>query len=126
MWMTGGKRVRCEGLVDALALAADGSELADRRARRHVEACLRCQAELIQYRKLVRALRSLRADVLVPAPGLVDDVLATLEAAGERHALRSLMLGRRAAYGGLAVATAAAGAGAALVLVNRSRRARAA
>ena len=116
--------MRCEGLTESLALAADGSELADRRARRHVETCLRCQAELAQYRKLVRALQTLRTEVLVPAPGLVDDVLASLVEAGERHALRSLMLGRRAAYGGLAVATAAAGAGAAMVFVSRSRRAR--
>ena len=38
-------------------------------ARRHVERCLRCQAELVQYRKLLRALQRLRTEVLDPAPG---------------------------------------------------------
>jgi RNA polymerase sigma factor (sigma-70 family) len=35
----------------------------DRAERRHVEQCLRCQAELAQYRKLLRAMRLLRTDV---------------------------------------------------------------
>ena len=114
--------VRCEDLTIALAGSVDG-ELADARARAHVEGCLRCQAELAQYRKLVRTLHSLRTEVLVPAPGLVNDVLAALEEVGERQAVRSLVRGRRAAYmGGLAVATAAAGAGAVIVLASRRNR----
>jgi len=114
--------VRCDDLAELLA-ASDGQvEMADRRARRHVETCLRCQAELAQYRRLARALRLLRTEVLALPPGLVDDVLATIEEAGDRRALRALLSGRRAAYvGGLAV-TAAAGAGAALVLARRSGR----
>ena len=84
--------------------------------RRHVERCLRCQAELVQYRKLLRALHQLRTEVLEPAPGLLTDILANLEAAGERRAIRSLLTGRRAAYvGGIAAATAAAGAAGAIV-----------
>ena len=80
-------------------------------ARRHVEQCLRCQAELVQYRKLLRALRTLRTEVLEPAPGLLAEILAHLEEAGERHAVRSLLSGRRVAYlGGLAAATAAGAA----------------
>ena len=38
--------------------------------------CLRCQAELVQYRKLLRALHDLRTEVLEPAPGLLAEVLA--------------------------------------------------
>ena len=41
------------------------------RARVHVDQCLRCQAELVQYRKLLRALRAMRTEVLEPAPGSV-------------------------------------------------------
>ena len=49
-------------------------------------------------------------------------MLAALEEAGERRALRSLLNGRRVAYvGGIAAATAA-GLGGALVLASRSRR----
>lgn len=83
---------------------------------------LREQAELAQYRKLIRALRALRDDAIVPAEGVVDEILAYLEDATERHAIRSILSGRRGAYlGGIAAATAAGAAGA-IVLVNRSRR----
>ena len=114
--------MRCDELADLLA-ATGGDDLLDARARRHVDACLRCQAELAQYRKLLRALRALRTEVLTPAPGLVADVLSALEDAGERHAIRSLLQGRKVAYvGGIAVAATAAGAGAAIVLASRSRK----
>ena len=100
--------MRCDELTDLLAATGEG-DLLDARARRHVDSCLRCQAELAQYRKLLRALRALRTEVLTPAPGLVTQVLANLEEAGERHAVRSLLQGRKVAYvGGIAVATAAA------------------
>ncbi len=114
--------MRCEDLDGRLAGAADGSLDLDGAARRHVEQCLRCQAELVQYRKVLRALRSLRTDRLEPAPGLLPEILATIEEAGERRALRSLVSGRRVAYlGGLAAATAAGAAGA-IVLGSRNRR----
>lgn len=114
----------CDDVAALLPGVADGSAKLDRVERRHVETCLRCQAEVAQYRKLQRALRSLRdLDGTVPA-GLAADVLAHLEAAGERGAVRAALSGRRAAYlGGLAAATAA-GAGAAIVLVTRGRRGR--
>ena len=46
-----------------------------------------------------------------PLPGSLADILADVEEAGERHAVRSMLSGRRVAYvGGIAAATAA-GAG---------------
>ncbi len=116
--------MRCEDLGEVLAGVADGGEHPDRRTRRHVEGCLRCQAELAQHRKLLKALRTLRTEVLTPAPGLVAEVLATLEEAGERAAVRSLLQGRRVAYVvALAAAgtAAAAGAGVAVVMARRGR-----
>src|SRR4051794_40568731 len=114
--------IRCEDIADLLPGVIDGNHRADRRLRRHVEGCLRCQAELVQYRKLLRALHTLRTDVLEPSPGLVSSILANIEEAGERGAIRSLLAGRKTAYiGGLAVATAAAGAAGAVVLVTRSK-----
>jgi hypothetical protein len=114
--------VRCEQLGETLSEAADGTVLLDGESRAHVERCLRCQAELVQYRKLLRALRAMRTDVLEPAPGLLPEILAHLEEAGERRALRAMLHGRRVAYlGGIAAATAAGAAGA-IVLANRSRR----
>lgn len=115
--------MRCDELADDLAAMADGTGKLSRGQRRHVEHCLRCQAEVVQYRKLLRAMRSLRTEVLEPAPGLVADVLASLEEAGEQQAIRSLLSGRRIAYlSGLAAATAAGAAGA-IVFATRTRRA---
>ncbi len=114
--------MRCDQLADRLPAAAEGLEALDPTARRHVERCLRCQADAVQYRRVLRAMRALRTEVLVPAPGLLPEILAYVGEAGERQAVRSLLRGRRAAYlGGLAAATAAAGAGA-VVLTIRSRR----
>lgn len=118
------ERMQCEELRPELAGVVDGTARLDRSARRHVEHCLRCQAEVAQYRKLLRAMHNLRVAVLEPAPGLLADILATIEEAGERHAVRSLLGGRRAAYlGGIAAATAAGAAGA-IVFASRSRRSR--
>ena len=114
--------MRCDDLTDVLSAAADGSVLLGGDDRRHVEACLRCQAELVQYRKVLRAMRAMRTEVLEPAPGVLSDILANLEAAGERRAIRSMISGHRAAYlGGLAAATAAGAAGA-IVFASRARR----
>jgi hypothetical protein len=116
--------MQCDEMTDELAGVADGTVRLGRPHRRHVERCLRCQAELVQHRKLLRALRSMRTEVLEPAPGLLADILAGLEGAGERHAIRSLLSGRRVAYlGGLAAATAAGAVGA-IVFTTRTRRAR--
>ena len=115
--------MQCEQVIDELSDIAEGHGVADAPLRRHVESCLRCQAELVQYRKLLKALRQLRTEVLEPAPGTLTGLLASLEAAGERGAIRSMLTGRRGAYvGGIAVATAAAGAAGAIVLVSRRGR----
>ena len=118
--------MQCDELDDQLAAAADGSVLLGRDERRHVERCLRCQAEMVQYRRVLRAMRAMRTEVLEPTPGFVADMLASLEEAGERRAIRSLISGHKAAYlGGLAAATAAGAAGA-IVFATRARRLRAA
>ena len=91
--------------------------------QQHVETCLRCQAELARYRRLLRALQLLRTRYLEPAPGLLAQTLASLEEAGEQRAVRSIVTGRRLAYAGaIGGAAVAAGAAATVVLVARSRR----
>ena len=115
--------IDCDAVADLLAGVGDGSQRLDRDERRHVERCLRCQAELAQYRKLLRAMRSLRSATVAPPRSMVADVLARIEATGERNAVRAALTGRRAAYiGGIAAAATAAGAGAAIVLVTRGRK----
>ena len=113
--------MRCEALADDLAGLADGSGALDPRERRHVEQCLRCQADVVQHRRILRAMRAMRTEVLEPSPGLLPEVLALIEHAGERQAIRLVISGRTAAYiGGIAAAATAAGAGA-LVLASRRR-----
>lgn len=115
----------CEAVADLLPGVGDGTAHLDRSQRRHVERCLRCQAELAQYRKLLRAMQSLRTATATAPSGLVTDVLGHLEAAGERSAVRAALTGRKVAYlGGIAAAATAAGAGAAIVLVTRGRKGR--
>jgi anti-sigma factor RsiW len=118
----GAAALSCEVVAEHLPRIVDGSLAPDLGVVRHVDGCLRCQAELVQYRKLLKALHQLRTEVLEPAPGLLTDILASLEEAGERRAVRSLVRGRRAAYlGGLAAASVAAGAAGAIVLASRAR-----
>jgi len=117
--------VRCDDVADRLAAAADGSDPLGQAERAHVGACLRCQAEIVHYRRLLRALRALRLELIEPGPGLLADMLVSLEEAGERRAIRSVLHGRRVVYvGGIAAATAAAAAaaGGAIVIAGRARR----
>lgn len=115
--------MRCEEVADRLPQILDGIETADPKVVRHAETCLRCQAELVQYRRLLRLLRQLRSISPEPPPGAVADVFAALEEAAERGAIRSALSGRGVAYlGGLAVAAGAAGAVVALASRGRGRR----
>ena len=108
--------MRCEALSELLAEAAEGRPVQGRAARSHVEHCLRCQADLAQYRRLHRGLRSL-ADRRVTTPGdWVEEVLAALdEQSAGSTAGRALR--RAAVLGGTA-----AGAASVIVLSTRSRR----
>lgn len=112
----------CDDVAGELSDEAAGDGGLSLEARRHTETCLRCQADLVQYRKLLRSLRSLRTEVLEPAPGLLPEILAGIEHAGERHAIRAALHGRRAAYLGGIAAAATAGAAGAIVLATRNRR----
>ncbi len=131
----GGRRIgglTCAEVADALPGLLDGPVRGrgrnGRRLTAHVEQCLRCQAELAQYRRLLRSLRTLR-DEVVPGTGAHGGpfaaVLDSVAAAGEAHALRAMLTGRRAAYvAGVVTVVAAAAAGAitAFVVTRRPRR----
>lgn len=107
-----------------LAGAVDGGTVLSLEEQRHAESCLQCQAELVRYRKMLRALHDLRTSVIRPAPGLLADILDNLAEKGEQQAIRSILSGRKAAYaGGIAVATVAGVAGA-VILIGRGRSSR--
>lgn len=115
--------MRCDAVGTDLAEAAAGRALLSGDERRHVEHCLRCQAEMAQQRKLSRALASLRTEVMQPPVGLLADILAALDGGADQRAIRLALRGRRGVYvGGLAAAATAAAAGGAIVLASRSRR----
>ncbi|MCP3855869.1 MAG: hypothetical protein GY698_14210 [Actinomycetia bacterium] len=103
---------------ELLAGVVDGSSDFEPADQDHVARCLRCQAELAQYRKLGRALSGLRARTLDPDPALVAEILDRIDGnpthQGDRWA------GRRGAYiGGIAAAAAAGAAGAIVYRVRR-------
>ena len=88
--------------------------------QRHIESCLRCQAELARYRRMLRGLQLLRTRYLEPSPGLLAQTLAAIEEAGERQAVHSILSGRRLAYvGAIGGAALAATAATAAMIVHR-------
>ena len=111
--------MRCDEVSELLAGAVDGSAVLDGRTARHVGSCLRCQAELAQYRRLLRTLRSLRQEP-VPVPADLSALVAARLDAGARGAPWT----RRVAYAGALAATAAGAVGAVALVANRNRRLR--
>lgn len=115
--------MRCEEVALLLPAAVDGEVTLAAPVYDHVDSCLRCQAELARYRRMLRGLQLLRTEYLEPAPGLLSQTLAALGEASERRAVRSLLSGKRLAYAGaIGGAVAAAGATTAAVLIARARR----
>jgi hypothetical protein len=115
--------MRCEEIALLLPAMLDRDEPVALPVQRHVESCLRCQAELARYRRMLRGLRLLRTQVLEPAPGLLGRTLYAITEASEQRALRSVLANRRVAYAGaIGGALAAAGATAAIVVAKRARR----
>src|SRR5207253_5144181 len=96
----GGWQVQCDEVARLLPAAVDGSATIEPPLVHHIESCLRCQAELARYRRMLRGLQLLRTRYLEPAPGLVAVTLAAIEAVGERQAVHSALTGRRIAYVG--------------------------
>jgi anti-sigma factor RsiW len=87
----------------------------------HIESCLRCQAELARYRKLLRALGMLRTRYLDPAPGALGATLAALSDRAERRTARAVMSGRRLAYAGAIGGTVATAATVAAIVARKRR-----
>ena len=115
--------MQCDDVARQLPAAVEHGVAVDSDVQSHIETCLRCQAEVARYRKMLRGLHLLRTRFLEPAPGLLAQTLAAIEAEGERQARRAILSGHRLAYasaiGGAVVAASAAGV---VVVVHRSRR----
>ncbi len=118
--------MRCDDVALLLPEAVDGDTPVALPVQRHVESCLRCQAEVARYRRMLRGLQLLRTQYLEPTPGVLSQTLNALGEASEQRAIRSLLSGRRLAYAagvGGALAAATATTAAALLLARAKRRA---
>ena len=63
--------MRCDEVARILPEAVDSGAAVELSVQRHIETCLRCQAELARYRKMLRGLHLLRTRYLEPAPGVL-------------------------------------------------------
>ena len=114
--------MQCEEVTLVLAEAAPSDDAAiPLAASRHLEGCLRCQAELSQYRKLLRGLATLREVEVTPDSTLLDEILENLRPPAPVHKLRRRDRRKAILKGvGAAAATGAAGAFVAVSKLNRS------
>jgi len=113
--------MRCDEVTAMLPALVDGEPVGFD-AERHVETCLRCQAELARYRRLLRTLSMLRTRYVEPTPGLLGETLAAITEAAEHGARHTLLSGRRLAYAGAIGGSALAAGATAMVLIARSRK----
>jgi hypothetical protein len=112
----------CETVSDELPFVVDGSRRPSAAMEGHLHNCLSCQAELVGYRRLLRALRALRDQA---APGAVPELLgATLSALHEHPSWPARRGPRPWAVAG-AVAAAGVAALSAGALVARAKQGRA-
>jgi anti-sigma factor RsiW len=112
--------VSCDAVVDELPLVVDGSRRPSHAMDEHLRSCPSCQAELAGYRRLLRALRSLRDQPLgAPAPPFGEE---TWRALADCLEARSRAAGRWRLAGAATLALVALGGGAALVRFIRQSR----
>jgi hypothetical protein len=109
----------CRAVAEVIPQFAAGDAEVDERAAGHIEACLRCQAEVAAYRRILRHLHSLHDEGIPPPVGSLAALLAALDAAGEQRAGSATWAIRAATVGGITVVTAAAGAAGVLVWMRR-------
>ena len=112
--------MRCELVAERLPAAVDEPGALDAEQAEHVEQCLRCQAELVQYRRLRRTMGAMATE-RPPRAGRPAPTSWSASTTPSPDGRASAASGKRAAYlGGLAAATAA-GVGGVLVLTTRRR-----
>lgn len=109
--------MRCDDVSVLLAETVDSSGPLPPTAATHLSECLRCQAEQVQYRRILRTMKSLRGVVLSPGDELLEDVLDLVRPPATVHKLHRS--DRRKAYIGGIAAAATAGAAGAIVIVTR-------
>ena len=119
--------MQCDEVAKALPRMLDGARRGDRPVVRHVETCLRCQAEMAKYRGMLRLLEQLRAQHPPMPAGAPGSVLAALGDRAGQDVVGTGLAGRRVALvGGAAVVAMGATAATVALAVGRGRSARSA
>lgn len=108
----------CDAVTGMLPAFVAGEVELGGDAAGHVATCLRCQADVVRYRRMLRTLHALREDTEDPPPGVLAGILSRLDGGGHRD---GQVLGGWAVVLGLAVVAGASGAAAVLVWSNRRR-----
>ncbi len=115
--------MRCEDAAVALSESIEAELPMPKTAARHVDRCLRCQAEQAQYKKVFRGLSSLRSAEIDPGQQMVTEILQYLQSRKSRNSVQAAWDRNRVAYVAAVTATAAAATAAgAIALAARSRR----
>jgi hypothetical protein len=76
------RTAQCREAVDAVAQIAAGEGDIEPKAAHHVSVCLRCQAEVAAYRRILRTMRAMRHDLVDPPPGSLAELLRSLSEGG--------------------------------------------
>ena len=118
------QRVTCDDVAPSLFDIVERRDGVPAAHVAHVEHCLRCQAEVVQHRKVARVLARERSRHVEPPSDLVLSVLAAVVAATDTRERWSALSRNRGAYVAAAATAATAGAAAGAFVLTRSRRMR--
>jgi len=111
--------VRCEEAAVAVSESLEAELPMPKTAARHIDRCLRCQAEQAQYKKVFRAMASLRSSQIDPGPQMLTEILKYLQIQSSRNPVLRALDRHRVAYVATAAAVTATGA---IVIAARVRR----
>ncbi len=112
----------CAQISLSIAAAVEPSEILPPEVARHIEQCLRCQADVVRHRRIHRTMASMSDDVIVPGDEAVENLLEALRPGATVHRIHEPS--RRKAYLSGIAAAATAGAAGALVIASRLSRTR--
>jgi len=102
----------CDAVAGSLPAYVAGEVDLDDASAAHLAQCLRCQADVARYRRMLRTLHALRSDPAVVPPGSLSALLAGLD--GQRP--------RREGWVALGLAAAAGALGTVGLLAWTARR----
>jgi len=92
------QRSVCAEVVNELALVVDKKSSPSRLLLAHLDECLSCQAELSQYRRLLKMLAELQNESERLPEGMLANLVGGITRAAERRAIRDLLTSRRGVY----------------------------